>query len=305
MSKALPKAVLGRTGLSVTRLGFGAMEIRGSRIWGGRPVTEEQAKTILNAVLDSGINFIDTANDYGRSEEFIGKFIANRRSEYILATKCGCHVTYKDENTDETPHIWTRENLFRGLHESLERMKTDYVDIMQLHNPSVEDCEKGDLVAVLAEMKQQGKVRFTSISTTLPHLPTYIKWGSFDTFQIPYSALERTHEDWITRAAEAGIGIIIRGGVARGEEGVGLGRPDRWQKFNDAHLDDLLERGESRTSFLLRYTLAHPHADTIIVGTLHPEHLAENVAAVEKGPLPSEVYAEAKRRLAQAGEVPA
>ena len=305
MTSSLPKAVLGRTGLSVTRLGFGAMEIRGSRIWGGRPVTEEQAKAILNAVLDSGINFIDTANDYGRSEEFIGKFISNRRSEYFLATKCGCKVTYRDENTDETPHVWTRENLFRGLHESLERMKTDYVDIMQLHNPPVEDCEKGDLVAVLADMKKQGKVRFTSISTTLPHLPTYIQWGSFDTFQIPYSALERTHEDWITRAAEAGIGIIIRGGVAKGEEGVGLGRPDRWQKFKDARLDDLLAPGESRTSFLLRYTLAHPHANTIIVGTLYPEHLAENVAAVEKGPLPNEVYAEAKRRLAQAGEVPA
>ena len=305
MTSSLPKAVLGRTGLSVTRLGFGAMEIRGSRIWGGRPVTEEQAKAILNAVLDSGINFIDTANDYGRSEEFIGKFISNRRSEYFLATKCGCKVTYRDENTDETPHVWTRENLFRGLHESLERMKTDYVDIMQLHNPPVEDCEKGDLVAVLADMKKQGKVRFTSISTTLPHLPTYIQWGSFDTFQIPYSALERTHEDWITRAAEAGIGIIIRGGVAKGEEGVGLGRPDRWQKFKDARLDDLLAPGESRTSFLLRYTLAHPHANTIIVGTLHPEHLAENVAAVERGPLPAEVYAEAKRRLAQAGEVPA
>jgi len=305
MTSSLPKAVLGRTGLSVTRLGFGAMEIRGSRIWGGRPVTEDQAKTILNAVLDSGINFIDTANDYGRSEEFIGKFISKRRSEYFLATKCGCKVTYRDENSDDTPHVWTRENLFRGLHESLERMKTDYVDIMQLHNPPVEDCEKGDLVAVLADMKKQGKVRFTSISTTLPHLPTYIQWGSFDTFQIPYSALERTHEDWITRAAEAGIGIIIRGGVAKGEEGVGLGRPDRWQKFKDARLDDLLDPGESRTSFLLRYTLAHPHADTIIVGTLYPDHLAENVAAVEKGPLPNEVYAEAKRRLAQAGEVPA
>lgn len=305
MTSSLPKAVLGRTGLSVTRLGFGAMEIRGSRIWGGRPVTEAQAQTILNAVLDSGINFIDTANDYGRSEELIGKFIAGRRSEYILATKCGCRVTYKDEKTDETPHVWTRENLFRGLHESLERMKTDYVDIMQLHNPSVEDCEKGDLVAALVDMKKQGKVRFTSISTTLPHLPTYIQWGVFDTFQIPYSALERTHEDWITRAADAGIGIIIRGGVARGEEGVGLGRPDRWRKFTDAHLDDLLAPGESRTAFLLRYTLAHPHADTIIVGTLYPEHLAENVAAVQKGALPADVYAEAKRRLAQAGEVPA
>jgi aryl-alcohol dehydrogenase-like predicted oxidoreductase len=117
------------------------MEIRGSRIWGGRAVTGEQAETILNAVLDSGINFIDTANDYGRSEEFIGQYLAHRRNDYILATKCGCHVTYRDETTDDTPHVWTRENLFRGLHESLQRMKTEYVDIMQLHHPPVEESE--------------------------------------------------------------------------------------------------------------------------------------------------------------------
>src|SRR3954470_10786260 len=88
----LEKRVLGRTGLEVTALGYGAMEVRGSRIWGGRPVTEAQAESILNAVLDAGINFIDTANDYGRSEEFIGKYISGRRSEYYLATKCGCTV---------------------------------------------------------------------------------------------------------------------------------------------------------------------------------------------------------------------
>src|SRR5262245_16864560 len=160
----LEKRTLGRTGLEVTALGYGAMEVRGSRIWGGRPVTEEQADTILNAVLDAGINFIDTANDYGRSEEFIGKFLSGRRGEFTIATKCGCKVTYKDEKTDETPHEWTRENLFRGLHESLGRMKTDYVDVMQLHNPSVEQVEQGDLVAVLQEMKQQGKVRWIGCS---------------------------------------------------------------------------------------------------------------------------------------------
>ena len=296
MATNLPTAVLGRTGLNVTRLGFGAMEIRGSRIWGGRPVTEDQAKTILNAVLDAGINFIDTANDYGRSEEFIGKYISQRRSEFYLATKCGCSVVRRDETTDDTPHVWTRENLMRGLNESLQRMRTSTIDIMQLHNPPVEEAEKNGLVAVLQEMRQQGKVRFISISTTLPHLPTYIKWGVFDTFQIPYSALERDHENWITQAAEAGIGIIIRGGVARGEPGVGLGSTERWARYEQARLDELLEPGEKRTAFLLRYTLTHPHADTIIAGTLHPEHLQENIQTMLKGPLSPQVYAEAKRR---------
>jgi aryl-alcohol dehydrogenase-like predicted oxidoreductase len=302
---ALATAVLGKTGLQVTRLGFGAMEIRGSRIWGGRPVTEDQARIILNTVLDSGINFIDTANDYGRSEEFIGKYIAGRRKEYILATKCGCKVTYRDENTDDTPHVWTRENLMRGLNESLARMKTDYIDIMQLHNPPVEETEKNGLVDVLKDMQKQGKVRFISISTTLPHLPTYLDWGVFATFQIPYSALERDHEEWITKSAAAGIGTIIRGGVARGETGVGLGNTDRWAKFEEARLDELRAAGESRTAFLLRFTLSHPAMHTTIVGTLHPEHLAENIAAAQAGPLPADVYAEAKRRLTATGVKPA
>jgi aryl-alcohol dehydrogenase-like predicted oxidoreductase len=295
---ALTKRTLGRTGLEVTDLAYGAMEVRGSRIWGGRPVTEGQAETILNAVLDSGINFIDTANDYGRSEEFIGKYISHRRDQYYLATKCGCTVVQKDADTDDTPHIWTRENLFRGLHESLERMKTDYVDLMQLHNPSVEQVEQADLVAVLQEMRQQGKVRWIGCSSTSPHIETYIQRGAFDVFQIPYSALERQHEGAITRAGQAGAGTIIRGGVARGEPGIGLGGKDRWAVFEQAGLDELRAAGESRTTFLLRFTLSHPEMDTTIVGTLRPEHLAENVRSAEQGPLPADVYAEAKRRLA-------
>jgi len=304
MTTSLPTAIFGRTNLRVTRLGYGAMEIRGPRIWNGRPVTEQQAETILNAVLDAGINFIDTSNDYGRSEEFIGKYISHRRSQYYLATKCGCTVVRRDENTDDTPHVWTRENLFRGLHESLQRMKTDYVDVMQLHNPPVDVCEQNNLVAALQEMREQGKVRWIAISTTLPHLPTYLNWGVFDAFQIPYSALQREHEGWISKAAEAGLGIIIRGGVARGEPGVGLGGSDRWQKYEEAGLDDLREPDESRTAFLLRFTLTHPHAHTIIVGTLRPEHLQENLKAVARGPLSPEVYAEAKRRLDRVGLVP-
>jgi len=92
----------------------------------------------------------------------------------------------------------------------------------------------------------------------------------------------------------------MRGGVARGEPGVGLGGNERWALFERAGLDDLRAEGESRTAFLLRFTLSHPEMDTTIVGTLHPEHLAENVRITEQGPLPADVYAEAKRRLAAA-----
>jgi aryl-alcohol dehydrogenase-like predicted oxidoreductase len=293
----LPRRTLGRTGVEVTALGHGAMEIRGTRIWGGRPVTDEQADAILNAVLDAGINLIDTANDYGRSEEFIGRFISHRRAQYFLATKCGCTVVRKDEHTDETPHVWTRENLFRCVEESLSRMKTDYVDLIQLHNPTVEQCEAGNLVEALQDMREQGKARWIGCSSTLPHLDTYVQWGVFDVFQIPYSALDRTHEDAITRAGLSGAGVIDRGGVARGEPGAGLGDAERWARYEAAGLDELREPGESRTSFLLRFLLTHPHISTTIVGTLQPEHLRDNVAAAQRGPLPADVYAEAKRRL--------
>ena len=84
----LSMRTLGRTGLEVTTLGFGAMELRGPP--NGPTISDEDAGRLLNAVLDDGINFIDTSIDYGRSEELIGKFIAHRRAEYVLASKCGC-----------------------------------------------------------------------------------------------------------------------------------------------------------------------------------------------------------------------
>ena len=290
MSDNLPRAVLGRTNLSVTRLGWGAAD---RRVW-----NEDLAESMCNSVLEAGINYVDTANDYGRSEEFIGKLISHRRDEFYLASKCGCVP-------GGGSHVWTEENAFRGLHESLSRLKTDYLDLMQLHNPTVNECERGRLVAALNEMRDQGKVRWIGISTTLPHLPTFLEWGVFDTFQIPYSALERQHEEWITQVAEAGIGTVIRGGVALGEPGQGLGIPERWRGFSGAKLEDLQEADESRTAFMLRFTLTHPSIDTIIVGTQNPAHLRENVVAVNRGPLPADVYEEAKRRLSAAGLLPA
>jgi aryl-alcohol dehydrogenase-like predicted oxidoreductase len=229
--------------------------------------------------------------------------LAERRNEFILATKCGCHMQFAGDH-DETPHVWTRENLLRNISDSLLKMRTDTVDLLQLHNPDVETCERAKLVDVLKELKQAGVTRFIGCSSTSPHLKTYIGWGVFDVFQIPYSALERRHENLITAAADSGAGVIIRGGVARGEPGSGLGNQDRWQTFEKAQLDELREAGESRTAFLLRYTLSHPHCHTTIVGTLQPEHLHENLAIASRGPLPAEVYQEAKRRLDAAGERP-
>lgn len=300
----IPKRTLGRTGLEVTVLGYGAMEVRGPRIWDGRPCSDSQADAVLTAVVDAGINFIDTANDYGMSEIFIGRFLAERHKEYFLASKCGCHVQYAGDH-DETVHVWTRENLLRGVAESLQKMRRESIDLLQLHNPDVETCERAGLVDVLQEIQAGGAARFIGCSATSPDLKTYIDWGVFDVFQIPYSALDRQHENLISEAANAGAGVIVRGGVARGEPGAGRGTPDRWATFEKANLDELREGGESRTAFLLRFTLSHPHCHTTIVGTLSPDHLQENIRTACRGPLPPDVYREATDRLDAAGERPA
>ena len=299
MVARLPTATLGGTGLEVTRLGFG------TALWGARQPdwTEDRTGPLMNAVIDVGINFIDTAYDYPFSEQWIGQFLGHRYGEFHLATKCGCTDRMPTMTTSE--HIWTRENLFRGIEGSLKRLNRDSVDIIQLHNPTVEQCDAGGLVDAMKDMQTQGMVRWIGVSTNLPDLPEFLRWGVFDVMQIPYSALERDHEDWITKAAEAGVGIIIRGGVAQGEYRVGRGSSDKWRRFEEAGLDDLLEEGESRSAFVLRFTLTHPHTHTIIVATTRHDHLRENVKAVLDGPLSDTVYAEAKRRLDAIGESPA
>ena len=291
MNQSLPTAVLGRTGLEVTRLGFGTALHGPSR----PTMSLEHVRRLYEGVLDAGINFIDTSHDYVDSEEMIGRLVSSRYSECYLATKSGC--TASDGVQDNSNHVWTRENLLRGVEVSLERLGRESVDIMQLHNPTLEECEAGELVDALEEMRSRGLVRFIGVSTTLPHLPTFLQWGAFDVFQIPYSALEPKHDEWITRAGEAGIGIVIRGGIAQGEPNVGLGTADRWEGFRRGGLDEILEEGEGRSAFVLRYTLSHPHVHTVIVDTTNLDHVAENVKATLRGPLPPDVYAEAKRRL--------
>jgi aryl-alcohol dehydrogenase-like predicted oxidoreductase len=299
----LPTRTLGRTGLDVTMLGYGAMELRGAPR--ARDVTEMQAETILNAVLDAGINYIDTSIDYGLSEERIGRYIGDRRSQYYLASKCGCLVgAPQAPRGQQSPHLFTRDNILAGVEQSLARMNTDYLDVVQFHiSPSRRTLEEQGAVEALLELKRAGKVRFIGMSGTLPHLADHIAMGVFDVFQIPYSAVEREHEAAITAAAKAGAGIVIRGGAAKGAPTEGKQAGIQWQRWQTARLDDLLA-GMSPMEFILRFTFTHPEFDTTIVGTVNPDHLQANLAALQAGPLPPDLYAEAKRRLAAAGSMP-
>lgn len=297
MDNELPKAELGETGISVSRLGFGTALWRPERVYW----TEDTAHGVFNAALDAGIDFIDTAFDYAFAEQWIGSGLVERYGEFALATKCGCTNTRPEQNNSD--HLWTKENFHYNIDVSLERLQRESVDILQPHNPTVTEFEDGDLGRALAEIRDSGKASHIGISTTLPHLPVFLEMGLFATMQIPYSALEREHEDWITKVAESGVGTIIRGGIAQGEGGTRYGA-SKWEQFERAGLDDLRQGGESRSAFILRFTLSHPHIHTIIVGTSRPGHLAENIDAVRSGPLPPEVYAEAKARLDAIGQSP-
>ena len=154
-------------------------------------------------------------------------------------------------------------------------------------------------------MRQQGKTRWFGASAILPSLQTFIEWDAFDEFQIPYSALEREHEDWIDNAVKAGMGTVIRGGVAKGEPGQGLGRSDVWNTYEEARLDELRGDDETPTGFMFRYTLSHPGINTIIVGTQNTNHLRANIESLRMGPLPPDVYSETKNRLTAVGMTPA
>jgi len=299
---SLPTATLGRTGEQVTKLGYGAMELRSRRVEAG------DADRLLNTVLDSGINLIDTSPDYGASEEHIGRAISHRRGEYFLASKCGCPV---GEGIGETPptgpreHVFTRENIRAGVEQSLRRMQTDHIDLVQFHiSPSPELLADNDSVAELLTLRDEGKIRFLGISGTLPNLPAQIAMGVFDAFQIPYSAVEREHEEAITQAAQAGGGTIVRGGVARGMPEPNPALPEDFRRAMQARRDHFAEvdisdliGDMSSMEFMLRFTISHPDMHTTIVGTKNPDHLAANLAAAEKGALPPDLYEAAKARF--------
>lgn len=296
---------LGRTGTAVTILGYGAMELRGQPR--GPAIDDDGAGRLLNAVLDGGVNLIDTSIDYGHSEELIGRYVGHRRDEYFLASKCGCLLG--DPPAGATPpfaHDYGAENVRAGIEQSLRRLHTDRLDLLQVHiSPSQAQLEADATVETMQALRDEGKIRFLGMSGTLPHLRDHIAMGVFDVFQIPYSAVQREHEELISAAADGGAGTLIRGGAARGAPAedkdwrqgpIGLSEGEGRRRWEAAGIDDML--GDmGRLEFVLRFTFSHPGLSSTIVGTSNLDHLHSNLAIAEKGPLPADIYEEAKQRL--------
>jgi aryl-alcohol dehydrogenase-like predicted oxidoreductase len=303
---AIMTRALGRTGADVTILGYGAMELRGQPR--GPEISDEDAGRLLNAVLDGGINLIDTSPDYGRSEELIGTYLGHRRDEFFLASKCGCPIETPADAPPPYPHDYSKRNVRAAVERSLRRLRTDRLDLVQVHmSPSVATLAENGTIEELNDLRAEGKVRFIGMSGILPNLPGHIAMNVFDAFQIPYSAVQRDHENLITEAVDKGAGTLIRGGAARGAaseeknwsngpltQEPGLGQ----RNWETSGVEDLInEAGIGRQEFILRFTLSHPGLSTTIVGTANPAHLASNIAVAEQGPLPADLYEEAKKRL--------
>ena len=303
---AITTRPLGRTGADVTILGYGAMELRGRPR--GPEIADEDAGRVLNAVLDGGINLIDTSPDYGRSEELIGSHVGHRRDEFFLASKCGCPLEAPADLPPPYPHDYRPANVRANVEQSLRRLRTDRLDLVQVHmSPSRQVLEENQTVETLRELQGEGKIRFIGMSGILPDLAGHLAMNVFDAFQIPYSAVQRDHEDLIAEAADQGAGTLIRGGAARGAasedknwrigpltQEPGLGQ----RNWETSGIEDLLaDAGMSAMEFVLRFTLSHPGLSTTIVGTASIDHLAGNIAVAEKGPLPDDLYEEARKRL--------
>jgi aryl-alcohol dehydrogenase-like predicted oxidoreductase len=301
----LASSVLGRTGISVSRLGYGSMELRYTGVPARPELDRASAGALLNEVLDSGITYIDTSPTYGPAEELIGEFLSSRREEFTLATKTGFVI----EELPARRHVFSRDVVRAGLEWSLRRLRTDYVDLVQLPgSPTPGELRELGTLEELEALRSEGKCRFFGISGWLPNLSEHLDWAEFDVFQIPYSVLEQENASLLPDAASAGIGTVIRGGVAQGAVIVSgdvsaEARPEdriaaQQAAWASADLDELLD-GNTRGEFMIRYLLSNENINTAIVGTSSIDHLGANVAAALKGPLPTEVYALAQDRLSR------
>jgi len=294
----MQKIAYGKTGMQVTQLGYGSMGLRGPNTWGVRVVGDGDAERMLHAVLDAGINFIDTAPDYGAAEERIGRYLSARRDEFYLATKCGCDYMQHADHI-EIRHHFTPEVVRRNLETSLRRLQTDYVDVLQFHGGSADDLLRDGLIELLEAFRQQGRIRHLGVSSSLPQLEGMVALGVFESYQILYSCLEPQHDALLRRVAERGAGVIIRGGIGKGGPEAEIQRETINQVWQRARLDELREPEMSPAELILRFTLSHPACHTTIVGTANPGHLAENIRAAEKGPLPGELVGEINRRVGE------
>jgi aryl-alcohol dehydrogenase-like predicted oxidoreductase len=289
---------LGRSGLAVSEIGFGAWGIGGNKdgaiAYG--PTDEAQSLDALAAALDSGINFFDTADLYGfgESERLIGSAFATRRDRVVIASKAG--MTDAAGRQDFAP-----AHLARSLESSLARLRTDYIDLYQLHGPSVDLLEREpEIVEAMDALRRQGKARAIGISLRSPEegeraLALY----PFDAVQVNFNLLDQRVLDTglMDRCKERGTGIIVRTPLCFGfltaeysatQEYDASDHRSRWnveqrRVWSSAYelFSGVKGRSDTPAQFALRFCLSFDAVSSVIPGMLTRAHVRENAAAAD------------------------
>ena len=292
----MDKRQLGKTDMRVTRLGVGLSEI-------GRGTEKERASEVLNIALDGGINFLDTSACYGSSEELVGYAVSSRRDEYYLATKAG-HIAGGYQGTE-----WTEQTISDSIERSLKRMKTDYLDLVQLHSCSVEVLERGEATEAVQKAKQEGKTRYIGYSGDNEAAMWAVESGLFDTLQTSFNLVEqKARFELFDKAKEKGMGIIIKRPIANGAWGAEQSPSDYAKEYFERAkqmqaLGELSEAPDNRILLALGFTLAHDAVDVAIVGTKTPKYMRSNIEMVDNNlPISEEVIAELHKRFEEIGK---
>lgn len=290
---------LGRTGLMVSGLSLGTVSLGieyGIEAPGdhGRP-SEADALSLLRNAAEEGINFFDTAPGYGDSERLLGIFLRSNPG-CLVATKV---PVFKDAGGDQLRGAALRRAVLTSLEGSLTALRREALDVVQIHNATVDVVRRGELPDALLDAKRQGKVRFLGASVyTEAEAQAVVGAGCFDVLQIAYNLLDQRMAGKVFPAAErSGVGIVARSAFLKGA----LSAKAEWLPPGLAGLRAAAERArdamagswEALESVALRFCLSAAPVSTVLVGPRTPEELGRSLAATAAGPLPEELLVRA------------
>jgi aryl-alcohol dehydrogenase-like predicted oxidoreductase len=270
---------LGRTDMDVSVLGFGGSEIGYERA-GARTVAR-----LLGGALDAGLNVIDTAECYEDSEALIGSALGSRRSEIYLLTKCGHPRGYGRGD-------WREASLLSSIERSLERLRTDRLDLIQLHSCEIAELRKGEAITALERARERGYTRYIGYSGDGEAARYAVECGRFDTLQTSMSiADQEALELTLPLAVKRGMGVIAKRPIANATWRYARRPAEPYYQAYWSRLRTLdypfLRDAEGAAATALRFTLAAPGVHTAIVGTKRPERWPANARLLEAGPLPA------------------
>ena len=298
----MEKVLLGKTGLEVSRLGIGLSEIGSS--------DEETSKKILNTALDNGINFFDTSSCYGKSEEFVGKNLFRHRNNIILASKCG-HSSRCDSNLPD----WSYQGIKESIDRSLTLLKTDRIDIMQLHSCGVDTLEKGEVITALEEAKSDGKIVHLGFSGDNDAAIWAAKSKKFETIQTSFNLVEqKARYELFKLVDDNDLGLIakrpIANGAWRANENPNVhSAPTNYAEeyFRRAgimtRLGNITDEPEDRIMTSMGYIFSFNDIDVGIIGTQNPKHLLSNIDMYSEClKISREVISELNRRFDEFGK---